>query len=179
MAVVGDRHLEPSNLAFDRRGGTLTTMSEHFVRRTMLDASCETAFDLSLDVDFHLASFSESGEQVVGGVTAGGMNLGDVVTWRARHFGIWWKMTTKITEFDRPHRFVDEQIRGPFKSFRHVHTFVQTTQTTTEMIDVIEFSAPLGVFGKLAERAVLGRYVPRMIDTRNEELKEQTRRMPS
>ena len=36
---------------------------------------------------------------------------------------ITWTMTSTITEWDRPRRFVDEQRKGPFKSFRHEHLF--------------------------------------------------------
>lgn len=35
-------------------------------------------------------------------------------------------MTSRITAFDFPTSFVDEQIRGPFRSFRHVHEFEAT-----------------------------------------------------
>ncbi len=145
-------------------------MTVSFTRRTNLPVPPARAFDVSLDVDFHLDSFSDSDERIVGGVEQGVMNLGDDVTWRARHFGIWWTMTTRITEFDRPHSFVDEQLHGPFSSFRHHHAFVDHGDRTTEMIDDIEFAAPLGPLGIVAERAVLGRYLPRLIDVRNRAL---------
>ncbi len=144
-----------------------------FTRRTTFDAPREQVFDLSLDVDVHLASFADSDEHIVGGVDAGEMGLGDTVTWRARHFGIWWKMTSRITEYDRPARFVDEQVRGPFSWFRHAHLFIQHDDGTTEMIDQVEFRAPLGVLGTIAEKAVLGRYMPHLIDIRNQELVER------
>lgn len=148
-------------------------MSVEFSRRTVLPASPGRAFDLSLDVDFHLESFSETDEQVVDGVETGGMQLGDDVTWRARHFGIWWTMKTQITSFDRPHSFVDEQMSGPFKRFHHLHVFNDLGDGMTEMLDEIEFEAPLGPLGVLAEKAVLGRYLPRLIDVRNRELLAQ------
>ena len=148
-------------------------MAETFIRCSTFKAPPERVFDVSLDVDVHLASFSESDEQIVGGVDAGEMLLGDEVTWRARHFGIWWTMTSQITEYERPARFVDEQTRGPFKSFHHTHTFEQHPDGTTEMIDEITFVAPLGVLGLIAEKAVLGRYIPHLIDVRNRELGEQ------
>jgi ligand-binding SRPBCC domain-containing protein len=44
------------------------------------------------------------------------MKLGDTVTWRARHFGIAFQMTSAITDYERPIRFVDEQQRGPFSA---------------------------------------------------------------
>jgi hypothetical protein len=48
----------------------------------------------------------------IGGVTTGVMRLGDSVTWRARHFGVVFRMTSAITEYQPPSRFVDEQRGG-------------------------------------------------------------------
>lgn len=151
-------------------------MTVSFSRRTVLPAPPARCFDLSLDVDFHLESMGDSDEQVVGGVDEGGMQLGDDVTWRARHFGIWWTMTTQITAFDRPNSFVDEQMNGPFKRFHHLHVFDDLGDGTTEMRDEIEFAAPLGPLGIIAERLVLHRYLPYLIDVRNRELLEHLRR---
>ncbi len=145
-------------------------MSVEFSRRTVLPASLVECFDLSLDVDFHVESMGDSDEQIVGGVESGRMQLGDDVTWRARHFGIWWTMKTHITFFDRPNSFVDEQLTGPFKRFRHLHVFNDLGDGTTEMLDEIEFEAPLGPLGTVAERVALGRYLPHLIDVRNQEL---------
>ena len=126
-------------------------------------------FALSLDVEEHLASMAHSGERAVGGVTSGRLALGQTVTWRARHFGLVWRMTSRITALDEPHRFVDEQVRGPFARFRHEHRFDATPSGCT-MRDVISFDAPLGVLGRMVERAVLRRYLERLIRTRNESL---------
>jgi hypothetical protein len=52
-----------------------------------------------------------SGELAIGGVTSGIMKLGDTVTWRARHFGMIFQMTSAITEYQYPSRFVDEQLQ--------------------------------------------------------------------
>lgn len=47
------------------------------------------------------------------------MKLGDTVTWRARHFGIAFRITSAITEYQYPSRFVDEQLHGPFRRWWH------------------------------------------------------------
>lgn len=52
------------------------------------------------------------------------MELGDTMTWEARHFGIQLRLTSHSTEFQRPNRFVDEQQHGLFARFRHVHEFL-------------------------------------------------------
>jgi len=145
-------------------------MTVRFERRTIVGATPDVVYARSLDVDFHQASFAESDERPVGGVRHGEMRLGDVVTWRARHLGRWWEMTTVISETDPPHRFVDEQHDGPFASFVHEHTFQPLGDDWTEMWDHVEFVAPLGILGRIAETAVLRWYLPRLIDIRNEAL---------
>ncbi|GAA1120219.1 hypothetical protein GCM10009670_07550 [Citricoccus alkalitolerans] len=142
----------------------------------------EMLFDLSLNIDEHLGSMADSGEQAIDGVTSGQIGLGETVTWRARHFGIWFTMTSQITEHDRPRRFVDEQITGPFRSFRHVPDFSSevhgsagaglvtagTAQSASTMTDTITVTSPL--FGRLAERLILVPYLRRLIRQRNRHL---------
>ena len=60
---------------------------------------------------------------------------------------------------ERPDRFIDEQSKGPFSSFWHEHVF-RAVDGGTELHDTVRFEAPLGVLGRIAERAVLGRYLP-------------------
>ena len=96
--------------------------------------------------------------------------MGETVTWRARHFGIPFTMTSKVTELERPRRFVDEQISGPFHSFRHEHIFEATGDATT-MTDRVRFTSPLGVVGRLVERLVLGRYLRQLIEQRGHYVK--------
>ncbi|GAA4965644.1 hypothetical protein GCM10023205_32520 [Yinghuangia aomiensis] len=144
---------------------------------TRIAAPPERVFDASLDVDVHTASMADSGERVVGGVSAGGMRLGDTVTWRARHFGVWWRMTSAITAYDRPGFFVDEQRRGPFRRWRHEHHFAADDATRdgsgsgTVMRDVVEFTSPLGVLGRAVDALVLRRYMLKLIAERNAHIK--------
>jgi hypothetical protein len=78
-------------------------------------AARDVVFELSRSIDIHSASTSKSGEQAVGGAIKGHIELGEQVTWEARHFGLNFQMTSRITEMNRPTRFVDEQVDGPFK----------------------------------------------------------------
>jgi ligand-binding SRPBCC domain-containing protein len=143
-----------------------------FIRlQTVIAAPIGDCFELSLSVDAHAASMSASGEHAAGGVTTGVMKLGDTVTWRARHFGILVCMTSAITEYEYPSRFVDEQQRGPFRRWRHEHTFTAMPDGRTQMTDVVEFQSPLGPAGWIADRLVLDRYMPRLLRQRNSWLK--------
>jgi ligand-binding SRPBCC domain-containing protein len=138
-----------------------------FQRTTILPVAPESAFDLSLSIDAHAASMVRSDERAVAGVTTGTIGRDQFVTWKARHFGVTWTMTSEITAWDRPHRFVDEQVKGPFRSFWHEHVFTPVLGAT-QLDDRVRFVAPLGPLGTIAERLVLGRYLAHLIDVRNE-----------
>ena len=137
-----------------------------FELSSVMPVEPEVAFDLSLSIDLHVDAFAGSHEQAIGGTVAGQIELGEFVTWRARHFGRTWTMTSVITEWERPRRFVDEQHQGPFKSFRHEHLFTPV-ENGTLMIDHVEFTAPFGPLGRIAERVVLDRYLRHLITVRN------------
>ena len=142
---------------------------------TTIDASVEAVFDLSRSVDIHVASTKQTREEVVAGRTTGLLELGESVTWRARHFGIRQSLTSKITVLERPHLFVDEMVTGAFRSFRHEHHF-RAVGPATEMKDVFVFECPLGALGRLVDRLVLTRYMTRFLVERNRVLKATAER---
>lgn len=108
-------------------------------------------------------------ETVVSGRSAGSFAEGEEVTWRAWHFGIPWRMTSRITQVQRPHRFVDHQVAGPFATFHHEHVF-EEYEGQTIMSDVVSFQAPFGPLGRLVEVWGLGRYMEHLIKQRNQYL---------
>lgn len=142
-------------------------MPSTFTLVTETPVSAQALFDLSLDIDAHISSMSHSGERAVAGVTNGRIGLGETVTWRARHFGIWWTMTSQITALDEPTHLVDQQVRGPFKTFVHEHRFEQLP-IGSRMTDTITVASP--AFGSLVERHVLVPYLRRLIAKRNAHL---------
>lgn len=137
---------------------------------TDIDAPIERVFDLARDLDLHAASMAHTGERAVDGRTSGQVEVGDTVTWRARHFGLWWSLTSRITEVESPVRFEDVQERGPFAWFRHEHRF-EAIGGVTRMHDHWEHRSPLGPIGRVVDRLVLGRYMRSLLATRNAALK--------
>jgi len=109
---------------------------------THITAPIQRVFDLSRSVDLHAASIAHTRERAVAGVTSGLMSLGEEVTWRARHFGIWQSLTSRITAFDPPTHFRDSLVHGAFRRFDHDHFFSQRGEITT-MRDVFDFSRRL------------------------------------
>jgi ligand-binding SRPBCC domain-containing protein len=136
-----------------------------FEARILIDAPRAVVFDYARDIDLHVRSQARARERAVGGVTNGLIGLGEQVTWKATHFGVPFTMTSRITEFDRPHRFVDEQIRGPFARFRHEHTF-EEHDVRTLMIDRVTFVSPMGLIGRVVDRLALARYLRALIERR-------------
>ncbi len=137
---------------------------------TFIHAPVETCFDLSRSVDLHQTSAQQTDERAIAGVTSGLMNLDDVVTWEARHFGIRQRLTVKITAFQRPHHFRDSQVSGIFHSFDHDHYFEEKNDGTV-MKDVFRFQCPLGVLGTMAD-PVVTRHLRNFLETRNRVIKQ-------
>ncbi|MFL6521730.1 MAG: SRPBCC family protein [Chthoniobacterales bacterium] len=138
---------------------------------TQVNAPIQRVFDLSRSVDFHAASTAQTAERAVAGVTSGLMSRGQEVTWRARHFGIWQHLTSRITAFDPPTHFRDSLVRGAFRRFDHDHFFSQHGEITT-MRDVFAFQSPLGILGRIADYVVLTRYLRYFLTIRNAAIKQ-------
>ena len=131
---------------------------------TLIDAPPERCFDLSRSVELHLEAAAPSGERAVGGVASGFLGAGDAVTWEARHLGRRWRLTVRITAYDRPRFFRDEQVRGPFRRMVHDHLFEPADGGGTRMRDVFEFASRF----PLVDRLVLAPHLRRFLRRRNE-----------
>ena len=92
---------------------------------TLIRAPIERCFDLARSVEVHLAGNIHCGEQAVAasGITTGLVGLGQRVTWRAKHFGVWHRLTSEIVLLDRPSYFRDDMVQGIFRLMRHDHFF--------------------------------------------------------
>jgi ligand-binding SRPBCC domain-containing protein len=136
------------------------------VLSTIINAPIQRCFDIARDIDIHVASTAHTGERAITGRTSGLIELGESVTWRAKHFGIWQNLTSKITDFNSPFFFADELVEGAFKSFRHEHYFTRNGKQTV-MQDVFMFESPLGILGKLANWLFLKKYMTGLLVKRN------------
>jgi ligand-binding SRPBCC domain-containing protein len=141
--------------------------SIRFELTTHIQAPPSISFDCARSIDLHLQSFAHTGETVVAGRREGLIELGEQVTWRARHFGFVHHHTARITAFDRPHHFRDSMVAGRFRRFEHDHFFAPVAGGTC-MRDVVEFASPFGWLGRLVDRWVLRRYLLRLIGQRGE-----------
>lgn len=134
---------------------------------THVAAPVERCFDLSRSIDLHQHSLGTSGERAVEGVLTGLINLGESVTWEARHFGLQQRLTSRITAYERPRHFRDSMVAGAFARFDHDHWFEPDETGGTVMRDVFDYAAPLGMLGWIAETVFLTRYMRRLLAERN------------
>ena len=96
------------------------------------------------------------------------MQAGVEIDYRLRLRG--WPMTwrSRITAWEPPHRFVDEQIKGPYNRWVHEHTFTRQDGGTL-VRDVVEYGMP---GGWLMDRLLVRRDLRRIFAYRQERLAE-------
>lgn len=85
---------------------------------------------------------------------------------RLRGFPLRWQ--SEITVWDPPHRFVDEQCRGPYREWVHEHTFEPQNGGTLAR-DVVQYGV-LG--GAIVDRLIVRHDVERIFQFRREKLQE-------
>ena len=61
--------------------------------QTQINAPRQVVFDLSRSIDVHKLSTAHTNETAVIGLTSGLIKLNETVTWRAKHFGMYQKLT--------------------------------------------------------------------------------------
>jgi len=84
---------------------------------------------------------------------------------RIRGFPVRWR--SRITAWDPPHRFVDEQVRGPYRVWIHEHRFIDEAGGTLCQ-DAVQYT-PLG--GSLIKKLFVERDVGEIFAYRSERLK--------
>lgn len=77
------------------------------------------------------------------------MRQGAHIDYRLRLLGIPFGWKTRITVWDSPHEFVDEQISGPYRVWRHRHRF-RSVDGGTEIDDRVDYALPLSPVGEVA-----------------------------
>ena len=142
---------------------------------TVIEALPEVCFDLSRSIDLHAESMARSKEKAVAGVTTGLIGHNEEVTWEAKHFGRKWRVTSRVTTFDPPHRFVDEMtVPGPFAFFRHEHLF-EPEDDGTRMVDVVDYRLRTSLGGPLTN-PIAGWYLRRLLTVRNQLISSRARK---
>ncbi len=78
------------------------------------------------------------------------MKQGTLIDYRLKLFGLPVTWRTLISDWVPPHRFIDEQLRGPYREWVHTHTFSRVPGGTL-IQDEVRYLLPFGVLGRLAQ----------------------------
>ena len=96
------------------------------------------------------------------------MKEGTLIDYRLRIRGIPIRWQSRITVWDPPHRFVDEQVRGPYRYWIHQHT-LEPDGNTTIARDLVRYDH---IGGQLVNRLMVGRDVETIFAYRRKVLEE-------
>ncbi|MGD2108962.1 MAG: SRPBCC family protein [Phycisphaerae bacterium] len=96
------------------------------------------------------------------------MEKGVLLNYRLRLHGVPFCWQSEITVWEPPHRFVDEQRKGPYRRWTHEHLFREKDRGT-EVIDRVEYEVP---GGRLVHRLFVKRDVTSIFQYRRRKLTE-------
>ncbi len=74
---------------------------------------------------------------------------GTLIDYQLKLFGVSFSWRTRIAKWNPPHEFVDEQLRGPYKQWVHMHRFHERNGMTV-IDDRVEYEVPLFPLGEIA-----------------------------
>ena len=89
--------------------------------------------------------------------------LGVPMLWRSR-----------IESYDPPRSFVDRQLKGPYASWEHNHTFT-AVERGTRIDDEVTYELPLGPLGRIAHAGFVKRDLERIFDYRQRAVADRLR----
>lgn len=99
------------------------------------------------------------------------MGEGAKIDYAIRWLGLPMKWRTLITHYQPPHRFIDEQLKGPYTLWRHRHTFTETVEGTL-VADQVDYQLPFGVLGRMAHAAIVKRQLLEIFRYRQSKMPE-------
>ena len=143
----------------------------HIHLTLFIAAPVDRVFNLSRSINLHQISTIDTNEKAIGGVLNGLININETVTWQAKHLFKTRQFTSKITAMQSPDFFIDEMLKGDFKSFHHEHHF-KAVENGSIMIDVVNFESPYGIIGKIANSFFLKSYIEKLLIKRNTVIKD-------
>jgi ligand-binding SRPBCC domain-containing protein len=151
--------------------------SDHAAITRITDSNHGTAWRLTDTMDV------EAPLEEVAGFFANPRNLGAITpAWLSFHFvqipdvlvegsqlvyqirigGLPMRWVTRLTRWNLPFDFRDEQERGPYRVWSHFHSFERLAHGGTRIHDEVVFAARFGLLGRLAERLFVCNQVRRI-----------------
>lgn len=96
------------------------------------------------------------------------LHAGALIDYKLRLHGLPIRWKTEISEWNPPYRFVDRQLRGPYRLWHHLHTFEERDGGTL-VKDHVDYSVP---GGRLVDRFFVRPDLHRIFAFRHQKLLE-------
>ncbi len=100
------------------------------------------------------------------------LTLGSRLVVKGRRWGLSQRVVSQVVEFEANVRFVDVQVEGPFRKFRHAHLFEALPDGGTRATDRIDYEKPGGALGLIATQAFIEKDLRWIFDYRRQKLAE-------
>jgi ligand-binding SRPBCC domain-containing protein len=98
------------------------------------------------------------------------MKRGQFIEYEIALGGVPMRWLTEIELWQPNERFVDVQLRGPYRHWHHLHEF-RDVSGGTEMHDVVDYELPLGPLGALAHSLLVKQLLDRIFTYRFEAIR--------
>ena len=99
------------------------------------------------------------------------LHTGSLIEYRLRWHKIPMRWTSEITDWSPPHRFIDNQVRGPYAKWHHEHGFT-AENGGTRIRDEVQYALPFGIAGQLAHWLRARHDVEAIFEFRRQRLEE-------
>lgn len=104
-------------------------------------------------------------------MSTGAIEEGTEIRYRLNLHGISMNWRTKIRKWDPPYCFIDFQESGPYKLWHHTHRF-EAHGERTRMVDVVRYTLPFGVLGRVVHAFKVRNDVRKIFDYRRKRIEE-------
>jgi len=124
-------------------------VSLHFTARSVIRTTPERLFAFHELPDAFLRLLAPR-EKIRVIQTASSLEAGNRTIVKIRIAFLWVTFESLHTAYDPPHSFEDQQVRGPFRSWRHRH-IVEPHADGAILIDDIDYTPPFGILGRIID----------------------------
>jgi ligand-binding SRPBCC domain-containing protein len=107
------------------------------------------------------------------------MRVGTFIQYRLRLHGVPLRWDTLIQAWEPPHRFVDVQVRGPYRLWHHTHEVQPAGDGRSLMRDTVRYDVGFGPLGELARRLLVGRDLEAIFDYRAKAVARPSKMSPT
>ena len=133
---------------------------------TFINAPVERVFVLCRNTTVYKKALEGRNESLSASAAGILVNAGDTITLSAKHLGKTRVTTARVLEMNIPEKFVEEQVKGDLKSFRHEHHF-KSVENGTLVIDLIEMEEPRDAVGGVLGKLFMKNYFEALLNKRN------------